>query len=250
MEQFKNLGEWAFIIATVPDNAEGFKRIADAAGAGFVYQVGNHNQQVPWHFDPLVLNSSEAPILGRGVMIHQEFEKDTTFRFRPPTDVNLCSTGSFVNCFDRIPHELAYWRETRAHLPEWRFAMHGSDGDDGKVGPSTVLADTMASFGFGWHDKPHGDGFGHVIHYLASVGRPLVGNSRNYAGLFAGPLWEDGVTCIDTAQRTPQETAQELARIADDPGEHFRMCLAIRERVDALCDFDAEERAVRELLGL
>jgi hypothetical protein len=145
---------------------------------------------------------------------------------------------------------LAYWRAARAELPDWRFAMHGSDGDDGKIGPCPVLADTIAAHGFGWHDKPHGDGFGHVIHYLASVGRPLVGNSRNYAGLFAGPLWEDGVTCIDTQGRAPHEVAERLREVVSDSERYVSMCQAVRARVDELCDFDAEELLVRDLLGL
>lgn len=257
MEQFRELGDWAFIVATVPDNYPGFKVLADAAGAKFVVQAGNHNQWIDWNLDPLVLSSCEQPILGRGVIVHQEFEKDTTFKYRDPithvwegAEFGACSTGSFVNCFNRIPKELGYWREARAAMPDWQFLMHGSDGDDGKVGPCSVLADTIAGLGFGWHDKPHGDGFGHVIHYLASVGRPLVGNSKNYEGLFAGPLWEDGVTCIDTAHRSPQETAEALRAVAASPDKHEAMCRAIRARVDELCDFDAEELLVRDLLGL
>lgn len=260
MEQFKNLGDWGFIIATVPDNAPGFAWLAKQVDAEFVYQVGNHNQFIDWSLDPIVLSSSEAPIRGRGVTVHQEFEKDTVFQYRDPAPLYerdpyvpftpVHSTGSFVNCFNRIPRELAYWQATRAELPGWRFAMHGSDGDDGKVGPCPTLADVISSFGFGWHDKPHGDGFGHVIHYLASIGRPLVGNSQHYRGLFAEGLWEDGTTCIDTAGRSPGETAVLLNEIAVDPERHERMCRAIRERVDTLCDFDAEEVKIREVLGL
>ncbi len=255
MEQYKNLGEWAYVVATVPDNAPGFALLAKYSGAKFVYQVGNHNQFIDWSLDPIVLSSSEADIRGRkAVAIHQEFEKDTVFRYRPPsyTYQDRCSTGSFVNCFNRIPRELDYWTQTRDVLDPygWRFAMHGSDGDDGKVGPCSVLADKIAEFGFGWHDKPHGDGFGHVIHYLASVGRPLVGNAANYKGLFAEGLWEDGVTAVDTGKRTPAETAEVLRDIASDPDIHNEMCRAIRERVDTLCDFDAEELLVRDVLGL
>lgn len=250
MDQFKDLGQWAYICATVPDNMPGFATLARAAGAKFVYQVGNHNQFIDWSLDPLVLSSSEAPILGKGVTVHQEFEKDTVFRYRPPLGIDMRSTASFVNCFNRIPRELAYWRTTKDALPDWRFAMHGSDGDDGKIGPCPVLADHIAKFGFGWHDKPQGDGFGHVIHYLASVGRPLVGRKANYDGLFAAGLWEDGITCVDTGTRTPAETADILNAIAHDSPTHERMCRAIRERVDNLCDFDAEELLIRDLLGL
>lgn len=262
--QYKELGDWAYVVATVPDNAPGFAALAKASGAKFVYQVGNHNQYIDWSLDPLVLSSSEAPIQGRGVTVHQEFEKDTVFRYRDPSplyeidydrdphgiDAAVKATGSFVNCFNRIPPELAYWRAAREALPDFKFLMHGSDGDDGKVGPCPVLADVIAGLGFGWHDKPQGDGFGHVIHYLASVGRPIVGRKANYNGLFAGPLWEDGITCVDTGARTPQETAQELSNISVDPERHERMCRAIRERVDNLCDFDAEEQQIRALLGL
>lgn len=249
IEQFKALGDWAFTIATVQDNQAGFDRLARESGARAIYQIGNRSQQVDWRLDPLVLSSSEAEIRGRGVTIHQEYEKDTVFAYRPPPE-NLHRIGSFVNCFTFISPEYAYWQAAQSDLQEFECRTHGSDGPDGKVVPTTTLADKMASYGFGWHDKPQGDGFGHVIHYLASVGRPLIGHASYYRGLFAGPLWEDGVTCVSIDGRRPHEVAALVREIAADPERHEEMCRAIRARVDELVDFDRDEHAVRTLLGL
>jgi hypothetical protein len=250
-EQFKNLGDWAYIVATVQDNQPGFDALAKTCGAKSVYQVGNTGQFVDWELDPLVLQSSNGPLHGRGVVYHQEYEKDTTFRYRPPDSVDLYKIGSFVNCFEKA-HTGTYefFQAAVIEMPDFKFAVHGSDGADGKVYPCSKLATAMATCGFAWHDKPSGDGFGHVIHYLASVGRPLIGHARYYNGQMAGPLWEDGYTCIDADKHDTQEMVRTLRSIVDNPDRHTRMCQAIRERVDELVDFDAEAARIAEFLGV
>lgn len=253
LEQFREMGDFGYVVATVQDNQYGFNRLAHEVGAKYVYQIGNHHQQCDWSLNPLVLNSSETVLQGRGVTIHQEYEKDTVFKYRPPAydkPFGIASAATFINCFPGHPNQVTYYETTQALLPEWQWGMHGSDGAHGKVGPYTRLAEVMAMYGFGWHDKPHGDGFGHVIHYLASVGRPLIGHASYYDGLFAGPLWEDGITSINLDGRSPAEVSQLLSEVAADPERHEQMCRTIRQRVDDIVDFDAEEAQVRSLLGL
>lgn len=256
LEQFKEIGDWAFIVATVQENQAGFARLAHECGAESVLEIGNANQQVDWSLDPIALVSSDVPVPAdaRFVRCHQEFDKDVMFSYGDPLAVPapemLVTAKTFVNCFDRMPIELATFLAMENLLPDIRFAMHGHGGREGLVAPTSEIAIRMAEAGFAWHDKPQGDGFGHVIHYWAAIGRPLIGHARNYLGKVAGPFWEDGVTAIDLDKHTLEETACIMRGLVNDPSLHEKMCRRIRQRLDELVDFDAEEIAIRAVLGL
>jgi hypothetical protein len=101
----------------------------------------------------------------------------------------------------------------------------------------------MRSYGWAWHDKVTGDGFGHVIHNWAAVGRPLIGHAGHYAGKMAGPLWEDGITCIDLDRHSIAELPELMAQA--DPS---KMGHAIRDRFDELVDYDEEADRIFSLL--
>ena len=241
--------EWAYTVASVQENQPGFARIAKETGAKAVYQVGNNNQRIDWSLDPLVLASAKIEMEGRGVTYHQEFSKDETFRFAPPEAGSPTVIRSFVNCFNVIPDEFRRYGRFQQLLPEFLFFTHGHDGADGLVQPTETVAAVMAASGWGYHDKPQGDGFGHIIHYWAATGRPLIGSARYYEGLFAEHLWEDLVTCVDLSRRSNADAAYIVRSLAADPVRYGAMCHAIRDRLDTLVDFDREEREIRALLG-
>lgn len=256
LEDFRGM-EFDYVLASVQENQRGFHRLAKEVGAHYVLQVGNRGQQVDWDLDPSAIVSAEAPIRGRGVMYHQEYSKDDVFRFADPALADRFVARSFVNCFDSIHTEYALFQRFRAEaesLVGWKggfkCTVHGHDGEHGLVHPTTAIAARMSSAGWAYHDKPQGDGFGHVIHYWASVGRPLIGHASYYNGLMPGPLWEDGVTAINLDHRTPEEAARLVMEIAYDPPRHFDMCLTIRERLDGLVNFEREAADIASLLGL
>jgi hypothetical protein len=231
--------DWAFVIATVPDNEAGFYRFAQERGARFVEQVGNTGQYVNWRLDPLVLSSSEMPIYGRGVVYHQEMDP---IAYRPPTEIR--TAASFVNCMPFMGKCWTLLQEAQAlGLP---VKVHGIEGPDGIIKPNTALVDLMAGVGWGWHDKQQGDGFGHVVHAWSAIGRPLIGHASHYKGKLAEPLWEDLVTAIDLDRRSIPETVEIIRTIT--PERHTEMCRAIRSRF-ALIDYDREEATIRELLA-
>lgn len=248
-------GEWEFVCATVQENQAGFHRLAGELGATYLLQVGNTGQQIDWSLDPFALVSSEMPILGRGVVYHQEFDSAGMFGFyeprwwHPHDAERRHLVGSLVNCMPQTacwPTLEAY----RAALPEHEFLVHGIGGADGNLSPVSSVAYAMANCGWGWHDKHQGDGFGHVIHGWAAIGRPLIGHASHYAGRLAEPFWDDLVTCVDLDRRSVAENAALIAEISRDEERHRAMCVAIRARFDELVDFDAEETRIRELLGL
>lgn len=238
-------GEWAFVVATLQDNQQGFRRLADEIGAKYVLQVGNTNQDVDWSLDPLAIVSSEVPIRGKGVLVHQEMDPVFDWREPPVWSRLICS---FVNCFDSTPCYQPF-DEMKQLLPDFSFDSYGIDGEDGNIESVSEIADLMEGSLFGWHDKVQGDGFGHVIHDWAAIGRPLIGHGSHYRGLMAEPFWQDGVTCIDLDKHTPTEVAQLIRDIAADPERHAEMCRAIRRVFEEHVDFEAEAEKVRELLA-
>ena len=236
-----------YVVATLQDNQHGFARLAREIGAQLVVAVGNTGQMIDWGLDPLVINSSEMPIMGKGVNVGQEFDSDGIFARVPIS--NALRIGSFANCMTSMPcwPLLDYARKTTRDLS---FRVYGIDGPDGNVKPITAIADTMRGCGWGWHDKTHGDGFGHVIHYWAAMGRPLIGHASHYRGKRAEGLWVDGETCIDLDRHHIDEALDMVRAISSDPARHNDMSVAIRRAFDAECDWQRDADAVAELLGL
>ena len=62
--------------------------------------------------------------------------------------------------------------------PDNHTALRGSKSPNGNLTPVGNVAEEMARATWAYHDKPTGDGFGHVIHNWAAVGRPLIGHGR------------------------------------------------------------------------
>ena len=230
--------DWDYVVASVPDNYRGYHHFAQQAGAKFVIQVGNTNQPIAWELDPLVLNSSEMPLLGRGVTYHQEFSLDAFAYSTAESQI----IGSFVNCMDRMPC-WSFLADAMRLMPERTFRVHGIDGPDGNIKPTRDVGTLMRSYGWAWHDKITGDGFGHVVHGFAAVGRPLIGHASHYAGKLAGPLWQDGVTCIDLDRHSVSELPALL-----DRWDNAEMGAAIRDRFDELVRYDEEAEQIRALL--
>lgn len=240
--------DWDVIIATVPDNQQGFARFAREVGAQYVYQVGNTNQQIDWSLDPLALVSAESPILGRGVRYHQEM--DASYTWHPPAEADRYRIGSFVNLMPRIecwPLLLDAW----GALPrrEFTFRIHGAQCPDGIVQPTSAIAQAMAGFGWGWHDKITGDGFGHVIWGWAAVGRPLIGHASHYVGKLGEVLWRDLETCIDLDRHSIPDAARLIRDISADPGRHASMCDAMRRTFEAHYDPERDAWAIKILLA-
>lgn len=231
---------WDLVIATVQDNQAGFEMFARQVGAQYVYQVGNTRQEVAWKLDPLALVSSEVPIEGRGIVYHQEMDPIT---YSEP--LGLRRVASFVNCMPSMGRCWDLLSEARARIP---IEVHGIDGPEGIVKPYADLVRLMDVSDWGWHDKDQGDGFGHVIHSWAAVGRPLIGHASHYAGRMAEPFWRDGETCIDLDKHSIDDAVNTILTIT--PERHAEMCRAIRATFDRLVDYDAEAERIRDFLGV
>lgn len=235
LEQARGM-DWTYAMASVQDNQGGFAKFARESGATYLYQVGNTAQQVNWKLNPIALVSSEVPILGRGVLYHQEMDPVSYHPSRGE------GTASFVNCMPSMGRCWDLLSQAQASGAD--ITVYGIDGAAGIVKPYARLIELMAGARWGWHDKAHGDGFGHVIHSWAAVGRPLVGHASHYSGRMAAPLWEDGVTCIDL----DHHPIPEALRLMDDL-DAAAMGRALRDRFESLIDYEAEAEQIRALLA-
>jgi hypothetical protein len=143
--------------------------------------------------------SSEIPIAGRGLLYHQEMDP---VAYRPAGWLDPRNASSFVNC---MPSMGACWDllVENARRDPGRGLRHRRP--DGVIKPYSRPRQSMARVGWGWHDKAQGDGFGHVIHSWAAVGRPLIGHASHYRGKMAEPFWVDGVTCLDLDRRSVRD---------------------------------------------
>ena len=131
-------------------------------------------------------------------------------------------------------------------LDDYEWRIHGIDGPDGNLKPTSKVGQAMQQAGWAWHDKVTGDGFGHVIFGWASVGRPLIGHASHYAGQMAGPFWEDGVTCIDLDAHSLDEAVAIIR--ATSPEKQQAMGDELHRRFIQTVDFENEAEMVRELL--
>jgi hypothetical protein len=230
--------DWAYVIASAQDNQAGLAKFAAEMDATFVVQVGNTGQQVEWWRNPIALVSSETPIEGTGLTYHQEMDP---VPFTEPLG-SIRAAASFVNCMPSMGACYDLLVEGAARI---RTAIYGIDGPDGVIKPYTDLVNRMARVGWGWHDKAQGDGFGHVIHTWAAVGRPLIGHASHYRGRMAEPFWQDGITCIDLDRHSVDEAVTRILEITED--EHAAMCRAIRAEFERI-DYDAEAAEIARLL--
>lgn len=208
--------EWDEIIATVDDNQSGFARFAGERDAEYLYHIGNANQAIDWSLKPTLL---QGP---------QRFDHETTFRYREP--VRRDRIVSFMNLLALVPESWEGFGGLRNRLPTFSFASYGHHCPDGFIKPVAAIAEEMSRAGWGYHDKPTGDGFGHVLANWAAVGRPLIGHARYYEGQWGEQLWRDGETCIDLDKHSLDEAALIIEGMSER--SHREMCEAIRERLE------------------
>jgi hypothetical protein len=209
-------------------------------GARFVVQVGNTGQDVDWGLEPLALVSSEVAIRGKGLTYHQEMDP-VPYDPKPAVQTNA---ASFVNCMNSMGFCFDLLEQARS-LGQW-VETFGIDGSM-VVKPYSRLVKAMGLYGWGWHDKAQGDGFGHVIHSWAAVGRPLIGHASHYRGRMAEPFWRDMETCIDLDRHPIKEVVDIIQTM--DAETHRGMREAIRAEFERQVDYEAEAEAIRAFLA-
>ncbi len=250
------------VISSLAHNHEGFARFASEVGATFGLQVGNVRfaaqdmEEDRWDLAAFGLVSGLMPVTPPKphVVYHQEFSL-SDFRSAPPPRLGL-TVSSFVQCYPQDAPAYDYWRKAAEAAPEhnWRvFGAYGEAPTDGYAAGNldrcALIGEEMRASDVAWHAKRWSDGYGHVLHNWASVGRPTLGFASYYRSQLGGRLWVEGETSWDIENRTPGEVRDLLRRFRDDEDFHLRACEAMASRFRQIVNFDEEEQAIRALFA-
>jgi hypothetical protein len=241
------------VMATISENEPGFHAFAREIGAKFGIQLGNQGSINHYHLADfsLISTTRDSYPWTPYVVYRQEFDLEH-YRFEyPPSERDYI--GSWVQALPAIEEDYGRFLALAHDLPELRFRYHGHVGpvDDfwgGNVTTSEELARQMRSAGVGLHFKRWSDGYGHVAHNLAAVGKPLVATASYYADKLFGPLLVEGVTSFDVQTHTHQETVDFIRRLTVDDELHERMSRAMATRFREIVNFDVEAEQIRSML--
>lgn len=249
LEEFKKQ-KFDIIIASIPEHIEPFKKLIAfyQPQAKLIFQIGNA-WNIPNNSVRNVMASAVVtpPTQVNYVQYHQEFDTNI-FRYEPIK--NNRKIYSFINCLgtaDLYRSDWALFLQLEKLMPDWEFKSFGGQCRDGWVLDGEELASKMREATFIFHCKTNGDGYGHIIHNAAAVGRPLITRHSDYKGKLAEPLIEDGVSTINVDNRTIEKIKESIEFIAGAP-LGFKMGDSIRQKFEENVNFDKEEQEIRAFL--
>lgn len=240
------------VLATLAENEEGFATLARSIGAKFGIQLGNEGTVNRYDLADFSLFSTAREHLPWTpyVFYHQEFSLDD-FRFEyPPSENDLVAT--WVQCLQSGEEDWQRFVTLAGLTPELRWRHHGHCNQDSGYWRSNVkttpeVAAQMRAARIGLHFKRWSDGYGHVIHNLFAVGKPVVATASYYRGKLAEPLFVDGVTSFDVQTRSDAEIVEIIRRLATDDDYHRRISENAAARFREVVNFDADADAIREM---
>lgn len=211
--------------------------------AKFVLQVGNAGWEYLFPYTRNLLSSCfypSVPDVANTCFYHQEFPLSVFKQSDPAVDSNRIT--SFVNCLP-MPD---YYAALANALPEYSFRAYGAGSPDGAITGQSSIAANMRDSKYGYHVKPGGDGYGHLVHNWAALGRPVITMPEHYYGKMGGQLLLDGETCIALKQNVQRDAA--YVRSIDDD-QYATMCNKMARRFREYVDFDAEEVMLRKFFA-
>jgi hypothetical protein len=256
------------VLCTLTHNERGMARFAMEVGATFGLQAGNVGQLASvasegagWGEVDFVLASTTIPepIPVPHIIYRQEFSL-TDFRFvYPPFESK--SIASFVQCFpeNRGPDRGMFYDEflfLSRKYPEFDWKVYGAYGSApldelacGNLETTPKVAERMRAIRMAWHAKYWSDGYGHVIHNLHAVGRPIFAYHAYYADKLAAPLMIHGVTGFDLGQMDETSVIATLRRLRDNDEYHHQISAATAARFREVVDFARDSANVGQLLA-
>lgn len=236
-DKFKEM-KFDLIVSSFPLHDNWERLLEYQPQAKFIQQLGNFGQTTD---TTNVLSSTTdfKPKENQNVIYyHQEFDL-TQYIYVSPKN------HSKVSSFVVLLPERETFEIYKSNLPEMDFKAYGPGAIDGNLSDGEGISAEMQKSAFGWHIKPGGDGFGHVLHKWFASGRPVIIRGDFYKGQTAEQLLEDGVTCIDLDKHTFQENI-ELIKYWSKPNNHKAMCENAYKRFREVCNFDEETKRIKK----
>lgn len=255
------------VIASIPQHLEPFRRLCELHPnkPKLIYQIGNQwdfaNEQYVRNFMVSASITNTIPEGANVVEYHQEFDLDL---FRPDrltlTDVEndervltypAKNIYSFINCFNTQQHFAGEWeifQQVEQLLPDWQLRSFGGQCRDGNMTGALDLARKMCESRFVWHTKSGGDGFGHILHNSAAVGRPVIIRRSDYVGKLGEKLLIKDETCIEIDGLTPSQIVEKI-RYFSEPERYMRMCRNVYWNFTRVVDYDREQKKIEAFLS-
>lgn len=176
------------------------------------------------------------------VFYHQEFDLENYYPSISITPKKIIR--SFVNLLPRSELFNGYSQ----YLSEFIFESYGAGNANGTISSDKEIANLMRDSMFGWHIKPGGDGFGHVIHNWYACGKPVITNGSDYQDKLAGQLLTHGITCIDLEQGNFEENVQRIKWFSQ-PDNYMYLALNAKTRFMQVVNYEEEAEKVKEFLS-
>lgn len=237
LEQFRKM-KIDVVLCTLQEHEESFLQLRnrDHPNAKYVRLVGNTGEQVNWRLISNFIDTTglyQPPEGIHAIKMGQEFPTET-FYYTPPE--NHRTILNLMNCLKEAD---AYqiWLYLKNRLPEYKFLMHGSQGDDGMIDGLKAIGEIIRSCSFLFQIKHHGEGWGHIIHNAYACGRPAIAVMEYYEGKLASRMMIDGVSAIIIDNLEPAEVIKKIIYYSD-PVRHLAMCQSARAKFEEFVNFD------------
>lgn len=243
------------VLATLAENELGWRQWADDHGAHYGIQVGNQDAANVWAAAEFGLLSVTTPGFTPWkphVTYRQEFSLDL---FHADGGAGALTTPVVMNrvqCTTQTP-DYQTFRELAAAIPEAHFRWYGhcEPRDElwgGDHHTTAEVATSMHGARVAFHAKRWSDGYGHVIHNWAAIGRPMLVTASYYQDKLAAPLFVEGVTSYDLQSLGRGDLEAITRRLIHDDDHWRRMCEAAAARFREVVSFDQEAEQIRTML--
>ena len=224
-----------FMFSTIPLSESGFERFNKKMGnkAKQVVVLGNVGYVPPANFPLLTSTAYQPP---GSCFFHQEFHADFA-----PFENKRVITSLLSNPEQYLDYQL--WQECQSLLLDFHWREYGHNARDGFIDGLEAIRQTS----FVWHLKHVGEGYGHVVHAAAAIGRPLIVRKSYFAGMLVEKYLIHGKTCIDLDVCPGIDYLKhDLRRFVYDLPDMGR---TIREIFDAHVHFTQEAEQVKHFLA-
>jgi hypothetical protein len=245
LSRFLNL-DINIVIASIPQHIESFKKLCaiHPNKPKFIYQVGNSWNIDQGYADNILASAiiPNVPVNTNMVTYHQEFDLDI-FHYGEPNQSK--KVYSFINCLGTAEHYKEDWElflELEKLMPDWEFRSFGGSCRDGAAHGAKALAEKMREAQFVFHVKRWGDGYGHIIHNAAAVGRPIITRLSDYQGKLGGSLITSSNSIIIDGL-SPQQIRDKIIGSNSD-----EMSKSTYENFKSVVDFDKEAEEIKRFL--
>lgn len=233
--------DFDIIIASIPQHIKPFQELARRKKAKFVFQAGN---EFPMDFNSvpnLMASIMPRSLETHAVFYHQEFDENV---FKPGERPQKKTIYNFMNVLHEYPYAYEWFTELEKEMPDYEFKMYGSQNRDGCLTGIENIANKMREARWGFHIKPGGDGYGHVIHNLIACGVPLITNKSFYEGKLAGQMMND--KCCIIIDGMSVKDAATMIRAHEDLNEE--MSIEARRQFETTVNFEEDAKNIGTFL--